>query len=271
MKQYQSLLIAMFWACLLNILIADIGLNNTWSARRSSVLVIAHRGGIFPDIPENTLSNFKMAIRQGVDIIEVDLRSSRDGQVLIMHDATLDRTTDGSGDICDYTLEELKELDAGAGEKIPTYEELLKLIRGTRVKLLLDVKLSPKLNMDKVIAITEKYSSTLDVIAGVRSLPDLDSLKKINPNIRTLGFVGRPEEIKLYIDGGVDIIRLWQGWVLKKPGLIATLRERNVPVWVTLTDLEQGALDGMIHDGVTGFITDFPEKLEAMLENMDEK
>lgn len=270
MKIKHLVLILFFCASLINTLLPDIYLYAAGPARASSVLVIAHRGGSFPDIPENTLSNFRMAIQQGTDIIEVDLRSSRDGQILIMHDETLDRTTNGSGNVSDFTLKELKQLDAGGGERIPTFVDLLKIIEGTRAKLLLDIKKGPLLNIGKVITLIEQYHCSLDVIAGVRSLADLDSLKKINPNIRTLGFIGQPDQINLYIKAGVDIIRLWPDWIDENTELVTSLREKNVPVWVTIAKLSDDELRRMLGYGVTGFITDHPEKLRLMLERLNQ-
>lgn len=75
--------------------------------------------------PENTLRSFRRADREGVDVIELDLHLSKDGELVVMHDAEVDRTTDGSGPISDLTLAELRELDAGAGERIPVFEEVV--------------------------------------------------------------------------------------------------------------------------------------------------
>lgn len=75
--------------------------------------------------PENTLRSFLHAERAGMDAIELDLHLSKDGALVVMHDAELDRTTDGTGPIADRTLAELRELDAGRGERVPVFEEVL--------------------------------------------------------------------------------------------------------------------------------------------------
>jgi glycerophosphoryl diester phosphodiesterase len=75
--------------------------------------------------PENTLRSFIRAEREGLDQIELDLHLSKDGALVVMHDAKVDRTTDGSGAIGDLTLAELRELDAGLGERVPVFEEVL--------------------------------------------------------------------------------------------------------------------------------------------------
>lgn len=75
--------------------------------------------------PENTLRSFVAAEQAGLDAIELDLHLSRDGALVVMHDPDVDRTTDGSGPIADLTLEELRALNAGRGERVPVFEEVL--------------------------------------------------------------------------------------------------------------------------------------------------
>jgi glycerophosphoryl diester phosphodiesterase len=75
--------------------------------------------------PENTLRSFVRAEREGLDQIELDLHLSKDGALVVMHDTRVDRTTDGSGAVADLTLAELRGLDAGQGERVPVFEEVL--------------------------------------------------------------------------------------------------------------------------------------------------
>ncbi|OQB40048.1 MAG: Glycerophosphoryl diester phosphodiesterase [Candidatus Latescibacteria bacterium ADurb.Bin168] len=93
--------------------------------------VIAHRG-FSGEYPENTMAAFRAAVALGVDAIEIDVHLSRDGHVVIMHDAKLDRTTDATGALAEHTLEEIKRVDAGskkgvqfAGERVPAFAEML--------------------------------------------------------------------------------------------------------------------------------------------------
>ncbi|MCX5401596.1 glycerophosphodiester phosphodiesterase family protein [Streptomyces sp. NBC_00102] len=89
-----------------------------------SFVTIGHRGLMGVE-PENTLRSFVRAERAGMDAIELDLHLSKDGALVVMHDAEVDRTTDGTGRIADKTLAELRELDAGQGERVPLFEEVL--------------------------------------------------------------------------------------------------------------------------------------------------
>ncbi|MFG2448057.1 glycerophosphodiester phosphodiesterase family protein [Streptomyces sp. M41(2017)] len=87
-------------------------------------LTIGHRGVMGVE-PENTLRSFTAAQNAGLDLIELDLHLSKDGALVVMHDADVDRTTDGSGPIAEKTLAELRALDAGHGERVPVFEEVL--------------------------------------------------------------------------------------------------------------------------------------------------
>lgn len=108
---------------------------NYWTQSNDNIYVAAHRGWC-ARYPENTMEAFRAAIELGVDQIETDVRMTADGQLVLIHDATVDRTTDGSGSVCDMTLAQLRQLDAGikkgeqfAGCVIPTMEELMELVR----------------------------------------------------------------------------------------------------------------------------------------------
>jgi glycerophosphoryl diester phosphodiesterase len=91
-------------------------------------LTIGHRGVMGVE-PENTLRSFAAAQEAGLDAIELDLHLSKDGALVVMHDPDVDRTTDGSGPIAEKTLAELRTLDAGHGERIPVFEEVLDTVR----------------------------------------------------------------------------------------------------------------------------------------------
>lgn len=110
-------------------------------ADSKKVLVVAHRGD-WRNAPENSLQAFKNCIEMGVDMIEIDLKKTKDGHLVIMHDNTIDRTTDGTGKPSDYTLEEIRKfhLKNGLGRPtlhpVPTLEEVLNLAKG---KILINI------------------------------------------------------------------------------------------------------------------------------------
>lgn len=101
------------------------------------IRVVAHRGGAGMAIPENTLPAIEKAIEVGAQLIEIDIRQTKDGHLILMHDTTIDRTTNGSGLVSEMTLDEIRELDAGswaAGQfratRVPTLKEALEAMKG---------------------------------------------------------------------------------------------------------------------------------------------
>ncbi|MCG7852736.1 MAG: hypothetical protein MIO92_09455 [Methanosarcinaceae archaeon] len=232
------------------------------------IVSVAHRGGIVAGYPENTLVAFRQAIELGAQAIEVDLRGTKDGAIVIMHDETVDRTTNGSGKVIDLTLAELRKLDAGHGESIPTYEEVLQLVAGTGVILLLDIKQSPVLDKRQVVRLTEDHNAVLNIIVGARNLEDLRIFKALNPNLRTLGFVQREEDIEPFIQAGVDIIRLWPEWIYNNHDLVGRVNSFGKPVWTTAGDAQRDELEKLIKLGVNGILSDRPALMKSLLDDM---
>jgi glycerophosphoryl diester phosphodiesterase len=113
------------------------------NARESGApLVGGHRGNP-AEQPENTLASFRSAIELGVDMIECDVHLSSDGELVVIHDHTLDRTTNGTGLVRQHRLAELRELDAGAGERLPILAEVCELAREGAVGLCVEIKQIP--------------------------------------------------------------------------------------------------------------------------------
>jgi glycerophosphoryl diester phosphodiesterase len=102
------------------------------------ILRIGHRGAA-GYAPENTLRSFGKAVELGCDMTELDVHLCGSGELVVIHDESVDRTTDGSGEVANLTLSELKQLNAGKGERIPTLEEVLKLLKG-RIMLNIELK-----------------------------------------------------------------------------------------------------------------------------------
>lgn len=102
------------------------------------VLKIGHRGAKAYE-PENTLRSFKYAIDLGVDAVELDVRKTKDNELVVIHNADVDKTTDGKGSVNELTLEEIKKLVTDKGEQVPTLEEVLDLV-GKQVKVLVEIK-----------------------------------------------------------------------------------------------------------------------------------
>lgn len=106
---------------------------------KNSIVRIAHRGAS-SQFPENTLLAFRQAIAQGVDMLEIDVHSTADGHLVVIHDRTLERTTNGHGNVHDQSLHEIRKLDVGGGERIPLFEEVIQLAREAGIRLCVEIK-----------------------------------------------------------------------------------------------------------------------------------
>jgi glycerophosphoryl diester phosphodiesterase len=101
--------------------------------------IVGHRGAMGL-APENTLKSFRIGCENGADVVECDIHLSKDKRMVVIHDNTLDRTTNGTGWVRDYTFEELKKLDAGGGEKIPALKEMVDLVMQFEKRLIVEIK-----------------------------------------------------------------------------------------------------------------------------------
>lgn len=102
------------------------------------MMIMGHRGAAALE-PENTLRSIERAMEIGVDAVEIDVRLSRDRKLVVIHDSTVDRTTNGKGPVGNYALDDLKKLDAGKGQTIPTLQEVMDLT-GNKVRLVIELK-----------------------------------------------------------------------------------------------------------------------------------
>lgn len=189
------------------------------------VLVAAHRGAHNGN-SENSISSIKHAIEIGVDIVELDVRVSKDGVTVLMHDGTIDRTTDGKGKVEDYTLEELKKFrlktwyGSVSDEQIPTFEEALQLVKG-KIMVDIDIKTSDVKAIVDAVKKTETQNEVFyfdsDYIA-LDEIRQLDSSSKLMPRAYSLKMADsalvkfKPSVIhidpKFYTDEVVNLIKV---------------------------------------------------------------
>lgn len=143
---------------------------NLWTQGKKNIFVAAHRG-FSSKYPENTMEAFVAALELGVDQLELDIRETRDGELVIMHDATVDRTTDGTGAVADMTLSEIKALDAGVkkgerfrGARVPTLFEFMELIKDhPTITVDFEFKVYPTLgNEMRAYGVTDKILRVID-------------------------------------------------------------------------------------------------------------
>ncbi|NOU58715.1 glycerophosphodiester phosphodiesterase family protein [Marinifilum caeruleilacunae] len=148
-----------------------------------AIVVCAHRA-CHQQVPENSIAAIQNAIDAGIDMVEIDIRSTNDGELVLMHDATVDRTTNGTGKVSNLSLEAIRKLklydNSGrlTDEQVPTLKEVLKLARG---KIYIDLDISKKATFEKVYPLVKQfgmleqvmfYSSELQVISNMSSTDD---------------------------------------------------------------------------------------------------
>ncbi|MCH8028686.1 MAG: glycerophosphodiester phosphodiesterase [Candidatus Dadabacteria bacterium] len=218
-----------------------------------SFLNIAHRGASAYE-PENTVKAFQRAIEMGCDMVELDVRRSKDDRLIIMHDSTVNRTTNGYGYVRQKTLEELKELDAGGGEKIPTLQEVMDIASG---KTGLVIELKEEGTEKAVLELIRKYDCVDKsyVISFKRGL--LKTIKQLEPEIKTglvlslaIGAVSRGRECE------ADAIGPYHFFIT--PGLVRKAEENDMVV-LAWTVNSPGRAQKLLDMGVRGIVTDMPD------------
>jgi glycerophosphoryl diester phosphodiesterase len=239
------------------------------------VLAIAHRGAS-GYAPENTFAAFRRAVTMGAGFIETDLQLSRDARLVALHDATVNRTTNGQGAVHDMTLGELRRLDAGswfgsefAGERIPTIEEILEFAKKHDVVFYLEMKpsgswggehaLISALRESREIARTVVISFDPAILAGVR---------KIEPTLMTgLLFEGQiPEPLARATEIGARQLAVRGDLVT--PRLLKEARGRDLQV-VCWTINHPGHMRLLVEAGVDGIISDYPDRLLELTRSKD--
>ena len=239
------------------------------TAAKKVRVIIAHRGAS-AERPECTLAATRRAIAVGATAVEVDVRTSKDGHLVILHDKTLDRTTNGTGPLGNKTLAELKKLDAGSwfdkkyrNERIPTLPEVLTACRG-KIDVLLDLKEQGDAYDRKVIAAIKRYGSEKRIIVGVRSLEQAKRIRKLLPKARQLGLIPKPDAIESFARAGVETIRLWPRW-LKDQKLVPRVKATGCGLHLNGSTGRKEEVVPLLMHGPTSLSSDDPGRLVKTL------
>ncbi|EJP6472893.1 glycerophosphodiester phosphodiesterase [Clostridium botulinum] len=239
--------------------------------------ILAHRGAS-AYAPENTMVAFKKAIDMNADGIELDVHLSKDGRIVIIHDEKVDRTTNGKGEVKDFTLDELKKLDAGfwfsdeyEGERIPTLEELLKLINNTNIYLNIEIKAGYRIypNIEeKVIDMIEKYKILDRVIISSFDHYSLVRVKEINLNIKT----GMLYEAALYepwdYARSIKVEALHPNYITLTKKFIDKANINNLEI-NPYTVNDENHMERLIKSKVTSVITNYPDKAHQIISKLN--
>ncbi|MEM7012901.1 MAG: glycerophosphodiester phosphodiesterase family protein, partial [Verrucomicrobiota bacterium] len=182
--------------------------------------IIAHRGASL-ERPECTLASIERAIEVGATAAEIDVRTSKDGQLYILHDTTLDRTTNGVGIASELTLAELQRLDAGSwfderykDERIPSLAEAARTGAG-KIDLLLDLKEQGDDYDKQVASVIREHGDPNRTIVGVRSVEQAKRFRQLLAESKQLALIPNVDSIEAFADAGVEFIRLWARWLEK--------------------------------------------------------
>jgi glycerophosphoryl diester phosphodiesterase len=262
-----------------------------WFAARPgqhNPLVFAHQGG--ENLwPTNTMYAYQNALRLGVDVIDADMHMTKDGVLVLMHDQTVDRTTDGSGAIRDLTLAQIKQLDAGyrfslddgktfphrgQGLQVPTLEEAFQAFPGQRFGI--EIKQTdPKSTARRFCDLIRKYQMQDKVLVSSFRQENMDAFRKDCPEVATSAT--QTEVTIFYLFYRLGLSRLITpnynsfqvpeesgGIHLLTPGFMVAAHERGLPVqpW-TINDTPD--LQRILALGVDGINTDNPDRLLELL------
>ncbi len=251
---------------------------------------IAHRGAS-AEAPENTLTSFRIAVEDyGAEVLEMDVHATNDNEIVVIHDDTINRTTNGTGKVKDYTYEELKKIDAGyrfrktgdenfiyrgKGITIPTLKEVFEQFPNLKYNIEIKQK-TPHIEKE-VISLIREMNMTDKVIIGSSQVSVSKRIKKLAPDIVSfcnggnvvlfyfmhvlgIGFLYRPRYEAIQATPYTKVFHIVKSSMIKA----AHQKGMLFHVW-TINDEKD--MEKFINLGVDGIMTDYPEKLRSVLKN----
>lgn len=231
------------------------------------VMVIAHRGEHLKH-PENTLPAFQAAIDAGADYFELDVRTTKDGKFVLMHDSKVDRTTNGTGEVHDLTFDQIRALDAGvkfspafAGTKVPTLDEALELAHG-KINVYVDTKYAdPQQLVDTIVS-----HDMQDHVVVYGNPFFLYEVHRIRPALKVMPEALTPDICHLFVHAMQPQVLAFDANDFKD-GVIDCAKQANAQIYVDrLGDADNPeAWQKAIDQGANGIQTNLPGELAAYL------
>ncbi len=245
-----------------------------------ATLLAAHRGGALL-WPENSLLAFRNAVALGADFIEFDVHLSRDGEVVVIHDPTLDRTTTGSGPVKDRTVAELKAVrlkdrtGALTEETVPTLDEVAAVAAKSKRRMLLEIKVDasraryPGIE-EKVLAILDRHGMAGSTVVMAFEAPTWRRVRELRPDVVTcalysasmLGRTSLAAELDALRSAGVRFIGVEHTAV--DAAVVAQARAAGLGLGAWTVN-DAAAMKGQIDAGVAILITDQPDVAKILL------
>lgn len=267
-EKRKYLLLSLTFLYLTGFFVVNYTINDNLVFIKWDVAVASHRGDM-QAAPENSMSSIQSALDKGVDAVEIDVRMTKDGIVVLNHDIDLQRTAGVPLKISEMTYEEVREIDIGylhseefAGERIPTFNEVAELMKEENATLIVDIKPyeSGELLATKVANIIEKHE-----IAGKSYVQSFDynvlqAVRKSNSEIK-IGQI-------IYLAAGnlssldVDFYTIRK--TMLSEHFVRNAHRQNREVWVWTVNLERNMREVLEYD-IDGIITDYPTKLQNVL------
>lgn len=240
--------------------------------QQAKPLVIAHRGAA-GEAPENTLAAFRLGLEQGCDGFELDIHLTKDGEIVVIHDPTLNRTTNGKGAVAEQTLAEVRQYDAGgwfhesfAGERVPTLEEVFDL---APAELLINVEIKGGIGRgveEALVGLLRRKSRLDTVVVSSFDYKSLAALKKLEPSVKIgLLYDNRlAYHWKLPAVAGIEVYSLHMSMKRLDREDAEDAKQHGYAVYPwTVNDADKMRL--AISYGVDGIITDYPGRLRSLL------
>jgi len=253
-------------------------------------LVMAHRGGkgLWP---ENTLYAFEQAVAVGVDVLEMDIHSTADGVLVVMHDDTVDRTTDGSGPIGSLTMAEIRALDAGyrwsadegqsfpyrgQGIRVPALEDVFAAF--SDVPLNIEIKQEDPLLVEPFCQLIREYGMSKRVLVASFHQETVEAFRRACPEVATSSGEGEVIALfvlsKLFVEAtyepaaqAVQVPETRSGLQVLAPRFVDAAHGRGLEVHAWTIN-EADAMERLVALGVDGVITDYPDRLMGVLGRM---
>ncbi len=236
--------------------------------------VIAHRG-FSGAAPENTLASVRAAIEVKADMVEIDVTLTTDGHIVVIHDETLDRTTDGSGDVFRATLAELQELDAGswfdpsfAGEHIPTLDDVLAEVEG-RILVNVEIKSEAVARgvVTKVASAIREHGMVDQVVVSSFSPMALQEMHSVAPEIRTAVLYNTTyhrgqDAVEIVTDLGASVFNIKRQRLTRR--MLRRCRENGIPVGIYTVNKTR-RMRRLVKKGINAIFTDHPNLLLEVL------
>ena len=243
------------------------------AANTGKILVIGHRGAL-GYAPENTLASFELGWKLGADLLELDIHMTRDGELVVMHDADVSRTTDGHGYIKDMTLAEIKELDAGSwfderfrGQHVPTLAEVLTWAKD-RIPLVIEIKGDPQPANgieEKLIETVHEHKMLDEVMIISFYHTSVKRVKELEPALATgILYTGRlVDTVGAARAALADSVRPhWSYWTAE---VVEEVHDAGLTAHAWNADTEE-VMEYLVGIGVDSIGSNYPDRLRAYLD-----